>query len=152
MNRSLFLAGLLAGCCLAGLAQARQPMLETLDGKPVDSGRLPGGQLLLFWHPDCTYCLQELAALGKSDAALLARTTTIALLPAQNVQKGGYRLPPAAMNLASRANPMDILESFGDADGVLPYAVVTHTDGSLCRKLTGEQSVGDFRAALAACR
>jgi hypothetical protein len=152
MKHSLQLAGLLA-CLFFSLAvSAKPPMLETLEGQPVQTGSLGGGRLLLFWHPDCTYCLRELSDLRKADAALLAQTTTVALLPAQNVHRGGYKLPAAALNLASRANPMDILEAFGDEAGLLPYAVITRADHSICRKLTGELSLDDFRQALASCR
>lgn len=141
------------GLLLTSLAQAERPLLETLEGKPVDRAALPRGMLIVFWHPDCAYCLQELQRLrGSHDAELLAHTATIALLPHDSVRQGRYALPEATLNLASRGNPADVLERYGNPDGVLPYAVVTRADGSVCQQIAGVQDEAALRAALNACR
>lgn len=154
-GKALLLMGVvvLGSVMPAGLAQAGGPLLETLTGKPFDVAALPKGDLIVFWHPDCAYCLQELKHLGSSqDSALLAHTATIALLPHDSVRQGKYMLPEATLNLASRGNPADVLERFGNPDGVLPYAVITHADGSLCQQLAGIQSESELHKALSACQ
>lgn len=142
---------LLASLLLSGLASARQPLLETLAGQGVAVDAPLPGRLVLFWHPDCSYCMQELAALKQADSSLRSQLTTIALLPGKTVRKGAYALPDDAGNFASRANPLDILEHYGNAAGTLPYGFVSHVDGSLCRQLNGSQDIAGLQAALAAC-
>lgn len=143
----------LAFSVLAGTVYAERPLLETLAGQAVGGDTLPKGGLIVFWHPDCSYCLQELKALqGSQDRELLAHTATVALLPHDSVQQGHYVLPTTTLNLASRGNPADVLERYGNREGALPYAIITRPDGSLCQQLYGSQELAGLHTALAGCR
>lgn len=144
---------LLAVVFVPASAWARAPMLETLAGKPFDTQQLPSSALVIFWSSDCSYCHQEMAEIrAEGDADFLAHLVLVGLLPRQGIDARKYGLPAAALSLASRAAPVDVLEKFGNKTGALPFAVIIDAHGKICQRLVGKTGIAQMRAGLAACR
>jgi thiol-disulfide isomerase/thioredoxin len=146
LPKNLLAAGLLASCCIAGVAAARagatpshpKLVVKTLDGKAFDLGAERGKWVIVnFWATWCSPCIAEMPAISKFVAAH-ANVTAIGLAYEDSDRKdilAFVKKHPVDYPLARVATD-DPPADFPTPEG-LPTTYLIAPDGRVARHFVG---------------
>jgi thiol-disulfide isomerase/thioredoxin len=141
-------------CCNAGDSLD----FSLSDGqKQVRLSELPAQiTLVSFWRSDCPPCVNELPVLaGVADEGNV-RVISIALEPfekdsgTEHHEHLLHNTPVIALNAPS--NPRQLLATFGNRRGFVPFSVILNENREVCFTKAGEVSQAMIKEAVVACK